>query len=71
MREKKEWFQKRKQIPENTEKEKGTHNTWRHNSSKPSTNADRGPPTKTLYIPATSRGELARKVLTTIQSRLD
>ena len=55
MQEKSNWFQK-KSKNQGGEVETGT--SWRHNNNK----RDRGPPTTTLYVPATPDGEMARRL---------
>ena len=72
LREKKDWFQKRRQDPDldnnNTTTTTSNNTTWRYNNTTAYTpqvninNKDRGPPVTTLYVPATPMGELARRL---------
>ena len=55
MQEKSNWFQK-KSKNQGGDVETGT--SWRHNNNK----RDKGPPTTTLYVPATPDGEMAKRL---------
>ena len=65
MKEKATWFQKTRNETDKPDGVKDSSSSWRHKGGKEpqeEKKIDRGPPVTTLYVPATPKGELARRL---------